>query len=226
MTRWTLLILPSNVLLCNILSNAVLEDYKGSMKKVMVGKGTIIQINQPHTLAESMSTHNHEEADTMIPVLVIDAIGDSTLRDIDVWSPDTDVLTLPMDLVAHGRLGTFTELTFITGKFDKYQSINIRERVNVTGRKKFQGLIGFHDLTGAVWGGTFVGISMKSWITSYLSLPNDDPIVSAFQLLREAMSWWTVTCPKKCGQSRSLFDQYTALRSQLPYQLCVGNCLC
>ena len=24
-------------------------------------------------------------------------------------------------------------------------------------------------------------------------------------------NWWTVTCPKKCGPSRSLFDQYTAL---------------
>jgi len=38
----------------------------------------------------------------MIPLQVIDAIGDSTLRDIDVWSPNTDVLILLMDLVAHG----------------------------------------------------------------------------------------------------------------------------
>ena len=37
-------------------------------------------------MAESMSTHNHEELDTMIPLHVIDAIGDSTLRDMDVWS--------------------------------------------------------------------------------------------------------------------------------------------
>ena len=66
----------------------------------------------------------------MIPLYVIDAIGDSTLRDIDVWSPDTDVLVLL---------------------------------------------------------GKFVGISKKSCITSYLSLPNDDPIVSAFQLLGEGV---------------------------------------
>ena len=62
-------------------------------------KGTTVQINQPHSLAESMSTHNHEEADTTIPLHVIDPIGDSTLKDIDVWSPDTDVLILLMDLV-------------------------------------------------------------------------------------------------------------------------------
>ena len=47
----------------NILSNAVLEEYKGSKKKVVVVKGTTVHINQPHSLAESMSTHNHEEAD-------------------------------------------------------------------------------------------------------------------------------------------------------------------
>ena len=38
----------------------------------------------PQFLVESMSTHNHEEADSMIPLHVIDAIGDSTLRDIAV----------------------------------------------------------------------------------------------------------------------------------------------
>ena len=75
-----------------MLDNAILEKYKGSRKKVVVVKGTTVQGNQPHSLAESMSTHNHEEADTMIPLHVVDAIGDSTLREIDVWPHDTDVL--------------------------------------------------------------------------------------------------------------------------------------
>ena len=98
-------------LLSNILGNAVLEEYEGSKKKVVVVKGSTVQITHPHSLAESMSTHNHEEADTKIPLLVIDAIGDSsTLRPIDVWSPDTDALILLVDLVTHGRLGAFTKL--------------------------------------------------------------------------------------------------------------------
>ena len=156
----------TKALLFNILGNTFLEEYKGSKKKVVVVKGTTIQINRPHSLAESMSTHNHEKVDTMIPLHVIDAIGDSTLRDIDVWSSDTDVLILVMDLVARGRLGAFTKLNFLTGKGDKYRSINIRERVSVIGREKCQGLIGFHNFTGADWGGKFVGISKKSWITS------------------------------------------------------------
>ena len=121
----------------------------------------------------------------MIPLHVIDAVGDFTLSAIDVWSPGTDILSLLMDLVAHGQCGAFTKLNFLTGKGDKCRSINIRERVSVIGREKCQGLIDFHNFTGADWGGKCVGISKKSWVTSYLSLSNDDSIVSAFQRLGE-----------------------------------------
>ena len=67
------------------------------------------------------------------------------------------------------------------------RSINIYELVSVIGREKCQGLIGFHRFTCADWGGNFFGISKKSWITSFLSLPNDDPIVSAFQRIDEGV---------------------------------------
>ena len=74
----------TKALLSNILSNVVLEEYKGSKKKGVVVKGTTVQINQPQSLAESMSTRNPEEADTMIHLHVIDATGDSSPRGIDV----------------------------------------------------------------------------------------------------------------------------------------------
>ena len=176
----------TKALLSNILGNVVLDEYKGSKKKVVVVKGTKVQINQPHSLAELMTTRNHEEADTMIPLHVIDTIGDSSLRGIDVWSPDSDVLVVLMDRVAHGRLGAFNKLNFLTGKGDKFRSITFRESSSVIGREKCQGLIGFHNFTGADWGGK-CGISKKSWIISYISLPNDGPIVSAFQLLGEGV---------------------------------------
>ena len=51
----------------------------------------------------------------MFPLYVIDAIGDFTLRYIDVWSPDTDVMIVLMNQVAHGRLDAFTKLNFLTG---------------------------------------------------------------------------------------------------------------
>ena len=54
-------------------------------------------------------------------------------------------------------------------------------------REKCQGLICFHNFTGVDWVGKCVGILEKSWITSYLSLPYNDPIVSAFQHLGEGV---------------------------------------
>ena len=87
------------VLLSNILGNIVLEEYKGSKEKVVVVKGTTVQINQPPSFAESVFPRNHEEADTIIPLHVIDAIGNSFLRGIDVYSR----LTL-----AHGPYGSWT----------------------------------------------------------------------------------------------------------------------
>ena len=177
----------TKAILTHTLGNALLDGYKGSTKKVVVVKGTTVQVNQPHALAESISTHNHEEADTMIPLHVIDASADVTPRHIDVWSPDTDVLILLMDLVAHGRINEFVMLKFLTGKANKYRSIDIHERVSIIGREKSQDLIGLHDFTGADWGGKFVGISKKTWISAYLSLPNDDPVVSTLQLMGEGV---------------------------------------
>ena len=53
--------------------------------------------------------------------------------------------------------------------------------------------------------------------------PSSLPSSSLAKGCSQAMSWWTVSCLKKCGPSRSLFDQYTALVVQLPHQVCVGN---
>ena len=40
--------------------------------------------------------------------------------------------------------------------------------------------------------------------------PSSLPSNSLAKGCSQAMSWWTVSCPKTCGPSRSLFDQYTA----------------
>ena len=54
-----------------------------------------------------MTTHDHEEADIMIPLHVVDVVRGSKLRTIDVWSPDTDVLVLLIDLAANGPIERF-----------------------------------------------------------------------------------------------------------------------
>ena len=63
--------------------------------------------------------HSHEEADTLIPHQVLTSVAESDWREVCVLSPDTDVLTLLLDLVSCGRLGTRTRLKFLTGKGTK-----------------------------------------------------------------------------------------------------------
>ena len=40
--------------------------------------------------------------------------------------------------------------------------------------------MGFHNLTGADWGGKFVGISKKTCMNAYRSFQQDDPILQCF----------------------------------------------
>ena len=128
-------------------------------------------------VVRSLKTHNHEEADTIIPLYVIHTHSWSRLNTIDVWCPDTDVLILLIDVVANGHLGTSTRLRFLAGKGKNYRVIDIRDRVSVIRMEKSKGV---HHFTGADWNGKFVGVSKKTWISNYLSLPPNDEIVRTF----------------------------------------------
>jgi len=131
--------------------------------------------------------HSHEEADTLIPhqVLASQAEHDAN-AELNVWSPDTDVLTLLLDLVSRGHLKSGSQLKFLTGKGTKFREINVVDRVRVIGPNKCQGLIGIHNFSGADWGGKFVGITKKTWISTYMKLEDTDPIIACFQNLGEA----------------------------------------
>ena len=95
--------------------------------------------------------HDHEEADTLIPNQVLASIEVDDWREVCVWSPDTDVLTLLIDLASH-HIGPQTRLKFLTGKAAKHREIDVVEKVKAIGLRKSQGLVGFHNFTGADWG--------------------------------------------------------------------------
>ena len=83
-------------------------------------------------------------------------------------------------------------------------------------------LIGFHYFIGADWGGKFVGISKKSWIT-----PNED----CHRLCLPTPWRRGAHKPRGGGAARrSAVHRDVCLISiqlrgvQLPHQLCVGNC--
>ena len=128
--------------------------------------------------------HGHEEADTLMVHQVMTIASNSV---IDVWSPDTDVFILLLDLVAHGRLGHGSKLYFVTGKGTKHRKIDIVERAHAYGLEKCKGLVGLHNFSGADWGGKFVGISKKSWINAYERLRNQDLALSFFVNLGEQL---------------------------------------
>jgi hypothetical protein len=119
----------------------------------------------------------HEEADTLLALQAI-TVGANCC--IDVWSPDTDVFILLMDLVANDRLGSGSRLAFVTGRGAKRRHIDVVSCVKSFGKKKSRGLVGFHNFTGADWGGKFVGISKKTWMNAYRNLQEDDPILQCF----------------------------------------------
>ena len=161
--------------LTEMFAQALLEKLSSLLNLVMV-YGTKIKSR------EFEEEHSHEEADTLIPHQVLASIDESKWQEICVWSPDTDVLTLLLDLVSRGRLGShsLTSLKFLTGKGNKYRQIDVVERVQVIGRHKCQELIGLHNFSGADWGGKFFGITKKTWIRAYLKLPNDDLAIKCF----------------------------------------------
>ena len=59
------------------------------------------------------------------------------------------------------------------------------ERMKDVGRHTSRSLLGFHHFTGAYWGGKFVGLSNRTWMTAFLSLDYNDPIVETISRLGE-----------------------------------------
>ena len=58
--------------------------------------------------------------------------------------------------------------------------VDIRERVKVLGTEKSKVLIGFHNFTGADWGGKFNRVSKQKWCDAFMKLPDDSPVLKVF----------------------------------------------
>ena len=67
------------------------------------------------------------------------------------------------------------ELCLITGKGASKRNINVKERCLAIGIEKVEDY----------WGGKFVGISNKRWLSSYLRIDSDNPVISALMGLGE-----------------------------------------
>ena len=89
--------------------------YGSNVKVIVTCKGDIL-INRPHTLPPTFTSHNHEEADTQIPLLLLNSLSDNTCKHFDVYTPDTDILVVLMDLISNGYAGPLTSIILHAGK--------------------------------------------------------------------------------------------------------------
>ena len=78
-----------------------------------------------------------------------------------------------------------TKLKLIPGKRAKHRDIYICERVKAVGTHNFRAMLGSHHFTDADWGGKFVWLSKKTWMTAFLSLNDNDPIIETISRLVE-----------------------------------------
>ena len=66
---------------------------------------TSTYVNYPGLFHPNIHNHQHEGADTLIPMHVLDTSKtDGDIRDIDVYSPDTDIFVLLIDLVTNNNI--------------------------------------------------------------------------------------------------------------------------
>ena len=169
--------------LTEYLGKALLQAYQESQFSLIVVYGTSTYSNHRALFSDIIAQHNHEEADTIIPLHVLDALSLSPRCEIDVRSPDTDVLILLMDLCARDQNGA--NVNFITGQGKLNRRIDVQRRSTVVGKEKSKALIGLHAISGPDWGGTLFGISKEKWISSFLKLSCDDDMINALQSLGE-----------------------------------------
>ena len=130
----------------------------------VVVSGTTAQSNHDR-LAPNLCEHRHEEADTLLILHAIDASKDSSVKQLDVCSPDTDVLLLLLYWYPH----LCTKTRFLTGKVSTKRLIRVKPLYTALGEEKAIALLGFQAFTGADTTGRFSGKTKALCFKTFLS---------------------------------------------------------
>ena len=81
--------------LTEYLSLHLIKAFSSGDQNLVVTYGNKVLTTKPNLTA--FQEHSHEEADMQIPFQVLDVVHRKTVKVVDVWSPDTDVLLLLID---------------------------------------------------------------------------------------------------------------------------------
>ena len=104
--------------------------------------------------------NNHEEADTLMICLAVEASRRSPDAQLVCFTPDTEVLVLA---VAHyDKLCRRTSLSIVSG------TVDIGPIWRALGKQKAQALVMFHAFTGSDNIGKFSGIGKATWFQQYI----------------------------------------------------------
>lgn len=167
------------------LQEKLLQRFSSSSQLLVCAAGAVVKSNFPDAIPVGMKEHDHEEADTLIPLHCAEAASSHPGCTIRVHSVDTDVYVLlafiysslpPCQLLLHA------------GKGRTAHTIDIGETVKDLGISHAKALPGLHAFTGADWGGKFAGISKQKWTKLFLQLDQGDPIVASLKALGSKLS--------------------------------------
>ena len=151
------------------------EAHPNKLKKFMVTSGTKTTGNTE--VPESLRTHSHEEADTL---LILHALTVDKDAEVTIDSPDTDIFLL----LIHKCHELPPATRFITGKGKFRRSIAVKPVHDKLGEKCASAILGFHAFTGSDMSGRFAGRS-KDWCFKVF-LTCDSKIWEALESLGQA----------------------------------------
>lgn len=163
-----------------LLQENIVIKAESSRKVIVCVAGTKTNTNRSEFIDATMLKHNHEEADTLIPLDCLDAANSRPGCSINVVTVDTSVYFLlacifsslpPCKLYMHASRGKSSRV------------LDFEECCRKLGSRKCNALLGIQAFTDSNWGGKFSGITKRKSMKLLLNLDESDKVLDALGYL-------------------------------------------
>ena len=152
---------------------------------------------------DSIKSHTHEEADSLILLYGIDVARRDPFRELDISCSDTNVFVLLLNFYKQLNIRT----VFRMSKGNNIRDIDVGTAYKALGEDRCLALPGFHAFTGCDQTGKFNGHSKLTYWKTFL---NPKPVViNAFHQLRKGSA---ITKSVELGLTSFVLDLYCPLR--------------
>ena len=137
---------------------------------------------------EYISTHDHEEADTLLILHCWDAARKDPFTMCTVFTPDTDVFLLLVRFYP----SLTQSLVFRTGRGNELRDIDVRSCYEAIGTDHAKALLAFHTFTGCNQTGRFCGKSKTVWWKEFRKA--DESTLNALAKLGKTQNVHCISC--------------------------------